>query len=298
MTNLNKITLVTVSDNHYLMLLAALIKSIESNLDGQTQIDLSVVHEGITKSNISKLERSINPDITKLQWLDIKDIIHPGTKFPLDYSTWPTNIYFRLFIPGFIKQDVKKVLFMDVDMINCRDINELWQTDLKNNIVGAVQDSRVMTFDNHWGGIINYKELGLPGETKYFNSGILLIDTEKWCSDEITQKTIDCINNNRKFSKYPDQYGLNIVLKDKWLPIDPAWNQFAYEDTTVPYNIHFIERKPCYKTYNSSAIFRNRFYYYLNQTEWRNTKSISEPTRYMKKLNNVIRKAWKSCFEL
>jgi lipopolysaccharide biosynthesis glycosyltransferase len=285
-----KITLVTVSDDHYLIMLAALIKSIEANISNQTEIDLWVVDDGISPSNRAKLERSVNNNITDLHWKKLTDVIRVGPKLPLDYSTWPPNIYIRLFIPEFILPDSKKVIFMDVDIINCRDLNDLWQTELQDNIVGAVLDPRIKTFDNDWGGIFNYKELGLDGNAKYFNSGLLLIDTEKWRCNDVTQKTLTCIDKYRKYARYPDQYGLNIVLMNQWLELDCAWNQFAGQDDKMPYNIHFVERKPIYKTYNSSLAFRDKFYHYLNQTEWKYTKPIGETKRYIKKIKNVFEK--------
>jgi lipopolysaccharide biosynthesis glycosyltransferase len=62
------ITLVTVTDNHYLIMLAALVKSIEANLGGQSSVDLWVVDDGLTEQNKTKLERSVNPGVTNIYW--------------------------------------------------------------------------------------------------------------------------------------------------------------------------------------------------------------------------------------
>src|ERR1700744_709073 len=112
----NTITLVVVSDDHYVILLAALIKSIEENLSSGTKVDLWIVEDGITSNSKRKMQASINPQITTLYWKNINDITH-GASLPKDKSSFPLNIYARLFIPYFIPASIEKVLYLDVDMI-------------------------------------------------------------------------------------------------------------------------------------------------------------------------------------
>ncbi|MBC7650790.1 MAG: glycosyltransferase family 8 protein, partial [Deinococcales bacterium] len=144
---------------------------------------------------------------------------------------------------------------------------------------------------NSWGGVLNYKELGLPGSTRYFNTGLLVMNTRKWREQNVTEKIITCIDTHKKFANYPDQYGLNVVLANKWLELDPLWNHFSTINTTkTPFLIHFVERKPIYKAYNFSEDFKKIFYSYLNQTAWKNFQPIGESSRYIKKLKNIFNK--------
>ncbi len=288
MSRFNKITLVTVTDDHYAILLSTLIKSIEANLSPDYCIDFWVVNDGVSETKRTKIERSINTQITSIHWKTPAEIIPKGTRLPLDYSTYPINIYMRLFIQYFIPETVSKVLFMDVDMINCTDLKELWELDLDGHIAAAVQDIRVKTFDNHWGGILNYEDLGFAGDTKYFNSGLLLMDMEKWRHNNISEKALLCIKNHKKYSFYPDQYGLNVELANKWKMIDPDWNHFASKRFHHPHQIHFIGRKPIYKSYNNHSAYRKIFDKYLSQTDFKDAKSISETTRYLKKIKNTV----------
>lgn len=294
MTRSKRIAVVAVSDDHYLILLAALVKSIEANLGPDTKMDMWVVEDDVTLANKRKLESSIDPTITSLHWKMGKEVIPAGTKLPLDRSSWPLNIYWRLFVPYFIPRDVERVLYLDVDMIVLKDLGELWKTDLQSNVIAAVLDPRVPTFDNSWGGISNYQALGFAGDTKYFNTGLLLIDLPEWRESHTTEKTLDCIHKNISFAEFPDQYGLNIVLANRWLELDPLWNHFATMDHHAPYLIHFVGRKkPIYKTYANNVRYRELFYQYLNQTAWKNTKPLGESKRYVKEVSNIINKVVK-----
>ena len=118
-----------------------------------------------------------------------------------------------------------------------------------DNIIFAVQDSRIRYISCSWGGINNYKELGLKAKSKFFNTGVLFIDLKKWKDEKISEKVIICNKKNEKYVKYWDQYGLNVVLSDKWRELDSCWNQFPEITAVDPYILHYVGRKPIDKDY-------------------------------------------------
>jgi lipopolysaccharide biosynthesis glycosyltransferase len=294
MPHAKPLNIVVVSDNHYIVLLAALIKSVEENLRPDQQLHFHIVEDNVSTRNKEKLLKSINVNITKLSWKSMATVVPEGVKLPFDRGSFPLNIYMRLFIPYFLPKEMKTVLYLDVDMIVLTDITKLFEIDLNNCVIGAVLDPRIITFDNSWGGILNFNELGLLGTTRYFNTGLLLIDTLKWREQNIAGKVIKCIDENIKFANYPDQYGMNVVLANQWLGLNPLWNHFSTIDTNEkPFLIHFVERKPIYQSYNSNEEFKKIFYQYLNQTQWKNFKPIGELKRYFKKLKNILYKLFR-----
>ncbi len=287
------ITIVVASDDNYLVLLAALINSIELNLKEGYSIDLWVIEDNVSEANKEKLKNSINAAITQLHWQSMNEVIPKGIDLPLDRSSYPLNIYMRLFIPYFIPSQVEKVLYLDVDMIVQKDISTLYEIDLGDTLVGAVLDPRIISFDNSWGGILNYEELGLDAKTRYFNTGLLLIPTKKWLEENIPVRIINCIKENKKFANYPDQYGMNVVLANQWLALDPLWNHFCTIDHPNPYLIHFVQRKPIFKSYSNNRDYQKIFYQYLCNTAWKNERPRGESGRYMKKIKNIIDKILK-----
>jgi lipopolysaccharide biosynthesis glycosyltransferase len=286
----SSVTIVTVTDNHYVILLASLIKSIEANLSKDCIADIWVVDDGITEDNVAKLSQSVDTEITCLHWVKATAIIPKTVKLPADYSSWPLAIYMRLFIANFLPKDVQRVIVTDVDMINCRDLADLYNTDLNGYILGAVQDPRVKTLDCDWGGIKNYKKLGLDGSAKYFNSGLMLVDLERWKAFDVGVKTLHCIANNKKYAGFPDQYGLNVVTAGRWMELPYAWNHFACFDEGTPYQLHFVDRKPIYQSYSYNKAYKDLFFKYLMQTKWKDFTPIGEPQRMAKKANNVLEK--------
>ncbi|RZJ82727.1 MAG: glycosyltransferase family 8 protein, partial [Chryseobacterium sp.] len=207
MSQQKRISILTVTDNHYLILLAALVKSIESHHVSGEMIDLYIVGDRISARNIEKFNKSFDLSKINIIWCRMKDVIPKDLIMPTDRTSYPLNIYMRLFFPWIVKKEVDRILYLDVDMIVLDDISKLYYSDLGDHIIGAVQDPKIITFDNEWGGIRNYKVLGFDAKTSYFNTGLLLIDVQKWNAAEISQKVVDCISGNISFLNYPDQYG-------------------------------------------------------------------------------------------
>jgi len=284
-TTPNTITIVTVCDNHFTVLLAALIKSIEINHHTEEIINFYIVGDKLNTKNKRDLAKCVKPDKFSFFWLEMNEIIQDKRMLPFDNSSFPVNVYIRLFIPLFLPAHIDKVLYLDVDMIVRKDISLLWNTDLGEKIVAGVLD-RSQKVSSPWGGIQNYAELGLDPETKYFNSGLLLINRNQWLQFNATEKIISCISHNKKYTSFPDQYGLNAVLANQWLELDSRWNNYSMLEEQDPFIIHFIEAKPIYTSYHYNQQYREEFYNYLKQTPWINYKPQRAYIRLLRKLWN------------
>lgn len=284
------ISIIAVCDNHFTVLLATLLKSMEQTHRSAENIDVYIVDDSISVGNKKKITSSLDGGIINLIWLPMDDVIPKNMKIPFDRSTYPKNIHTRMFIPHFIPQHIDKIIYLDVDMILMKDISELWNIGLGDHVVAAVQDSYVQTFGHSWVGIRNYEALGFAPETKYFNSGLLIINTKKWREENCAEKVMKCISENDKFTNFPDQYGLNVILSSQWLQLDSRWNTFASDACKDPFLIHFIGRKPIYKTYINQETYYKYFYEYLNQTAWKGYKPMGEIKRYIKKISNMVQK--------
>ncbi|MBC7488760.1 MAG: UDP-glucose--(glucosyl) LPS alpha 1,3-glucosyltransferase WaaO, partial [Glaciimonas sp.] len=71
------------------------------------------------------------------------------------------------------------------------------------------------------------KALQLAGK-KYFNSGMLYINVDKWIEEDIWHKSVKEILASGKVFSFPDQDALNIVLDQKTKFIDARFN-FLYD---------------------------------------------------------------------
>lgn len=285
----NNISIVVASDNHYAVLIAALLKSIETNHKTSEHIDFYIIDDGISNENKRKINDCLSTDAITISWFYSKEMIPEGVTIPVDKSAFPLTTYLRLFAPYALPQDVERLIYLDVDTIVQKDISILWNTDLESFTIGAVLDVG-KTVDCPWGGIPNYKELGLLPTTKYFNAGIMVMDVVKWRAQEISKKVIEALRTYKEHVVLVDQYGLNVVFANNWKELDPRWNWFATFDHDDPFIIHFLDIKPIFKSYNSQKKFADEFFRYLNLTPYKNFKKKSGYSRTLRKIYNKVSK--------
>ena len=289
MGNKDNISIVVASDNHFAILLGALIKSIEVNHKTAEKIDVYVLDDGISPKNKGRLNSMVDHQMITLYWIDKNKIVPESVALPIDNSIFPFTAYYRLFAPQIIPEVIEKLIYIDVDMIVLEDISRLWHTDINNALFAAVQDrSKVVSCD--WAGIKNYKELGIPADTKYLNSGLLVIDTRKWRNENAASKVLEVINRNFEFINFPDQYGLNVAFYDQWHQLDDNWNWPSILENKNPYIIHFTGTKPIFKSYNFIPEFQKIFYDYLKLTPWKDHQPVSHFKLLYKKLRIKIKK--------
>jgi len=279
-------------DNDYIILMGALLKSIEVHHKTPEHIDVYLAGNNISETSKKMMLESVDPKMFTIYFKTMEEVIPPGMALPYDRNLFPATVYMRLFLPYVIPKEVKKVLYLDVDMIALEDISNVWNIDLGDSVIGAVVDCRVTTLDNDWGGVLNYKELGLDGKHPYVNSGLQLMNTEKYREAKMAERIIAAINDNAKFAEYAEQYALNTILPSiKWTEIPKKWNYFSTEEFDGEKGIiHYISRKPIHTTYKGKEIFKDIFFRYLNQTKWAYTKEVSETKRLIKKMGIVISK--------
>jgi lipopolysaccharide biosynthesis glycosyltransferase len=287
----NKITVVTVCDDHFSVMLATLIKSIEINHKESEIIEIYIVEDKVSAKNKERIILSAQHSKTTLCWLKMADIVNLSL-LPLDTSSFPLNVYVRLFIPHFLPESCSKAIYLDVDMIVLSDLSELWNTDMKGCAIAGVPD-RAGTIGTSWAGIKNFVELGLPAETVYYNSGLLLFDLQKWRNSTFTAQILECIEKNKQFANFPDQYGLNVVFANRWHKLDSRWNTYAFSTEERPFIIHFIGQKPIYTSYNNNLKYQEAFFSYLALTEYADFKPRNKYVRLLHKLSHLLQKKLK-----
>ena len=188
------------------------------------------------------------------------------------YDYLNISAYYRLLAPEMINEN--KILYLDSDLIVRRSLKPLFEIDLSNIAVAAVEDPY---FDWH-------KQLEMDATAHYLNSGVMLMNLEYMRIHSIPQKVFDFALRSPNAIKYADQCALNSVLNGNWHHLDPTYNLFGYywslksarkssynelqciEALKDPHVVHFTgAKKPWHYVYHNNR-FKAMYWFYRNMT--------------------------------
>ena len=127
--------------------------------------------------------------------------------------------YARYFIPDYIQEDT--VLYLDCDLLINDKLDSLFDQDIEERYIAAIRDA------NGQG----------------FNTGVLLINNEKWRQEKLRERLIEQsilttkeVEEGRFEHFNGDQTIFNQVLQDDWLELGRAYNLQVGHDVVALYN--------------------------------------------------------------
>jgi lipopolysaccharide biosynthesis glycosyltransferase len=168
----------------------------------------------------------VNSDIDELSWsgleflskryghnlIDVKILDQELEGLVTSHHFTKSN-YYRLFIAERLK--LSKALYLDSDIVVNGSINDLYSTNVDDYCLAAVIDP---------GGVDRHKDLEMSEESKYFNSGVMLLNLDAWRHDRIKERVIDLVQRKPWAIKFVDQCGLNSVVNGRWKELHPKFN--------------------------------------------------------------------------
>lgn len=293
--NEHPIVIVCAADNSYSAQLAAMLKSLSSNLKTNKEVFLYIISDRIKEKNKKRIINTISKSKLNIVWIekDTKDIFNlMGTS---------KAYYLRLFIPRILPSHFKKCIYLDSDLIVSGNIEELWEHDYKDLPLCAAQDPWSPTVSCE-SGLLNYKELKLDPSTKYLNSGVLIYNLDLWRKEDITSSVIKYISENEKYIRWWDQDGLNAILPNRWVMLDRSWNYIAspileqeqeYIDNSKLDSfkrfkiIHYAGWiKPWYPQFKHPA--GELYFKYLDMTDWAGLRPANNSQIFRRAKNKFI----------
>ena len=152
-----------------------------------------------------------------------------NVKMEVTHNNFHEVCYYRLAAPIVFRQ-YKKLIFTDIDLIfNC-DLKMLSDINLGNSTIAACVEPIWKYFkDNNLplnGGISieDYSKnvLKLKEIEKYYNTGVTVINVEKFNSNNCFEKLQDAINAHSFI--FQEQCALNYVFQEDIYQLDGQWN--------------------------------------------------------------------------
>ena len=290
----------TATDPAYVELTGVMLASLAATGGG----DISAVYvfsDGVSEADKQRLRASYGrPGI---DFIDLtEEITRQFAAGPVNFHISRTA-YARILMPLTLADATGRLLYIDCDTVVNGSLSDLATIDMQGHALAAVDDIAIQVPERH---AKRNLDIGLPAETRYFNSGVLLIDLEVWRRERISERTIAFIEANPKLPMM-DQDALNGTLRGDWLPLDERWNMHRrlvkgrYTDDPAIWQqariIHFIGQvKPNYADCNHPARalyieYRARTPFATIPLKSKLRRKVEKRVRRLKRFAGKVRKA-------
>ncbi|MDD4839288.1 MAG: DUF4422 domain-containing protein [Clostridia bacterium] len=224
----NNIPVCLAPDNNYSIFASVVIQSIISNSNAENNYDLIILGNKIeerNKANLLKIVEGLNN--FSVRFINADRYIASKNLYEKNHIN--STAYIRLGMLDFLK-NYSKAIYLDCDLVVNTDIAELFKIDLGNNMLGAVVD----TVEAGWcrqkkspQREYNINVLKLKKEFEYFNSGVLLMDLDKFRKETTSSKLI---SQAQEFKwMWQDQDILNMLCEGKTLLLEQSWNVMVHD---------------------------------------------------------------------
>lgn len=259
----------------------AMVSIVENN--PAERIVFHVLTESIEPENIEKLQQLADRYSMELYLHFIDGAIFdelPST----EHFTKAT--YNRFLLPKILQGQVKRVIYLDADILCTGSVGALRQLDFQGAAAAVVQDIGAVA-DRQ------IRKLGLKSG-QYFNAGFIYMDVDLWNEAQISEKALEFSFENLGRLNWLDQDALNVVLENKALFIEEKYDyifDFGLKANknvrALPEGTVFVHYAGRYKPWHAWCMhpLRRDFLQHRENTPWKNAKLV-QPANYkdMKKM--------------
>ena len=297
------INVVCCLDNSFVMPCGIMLYSLcENNKD--VSLCIYVIHADLTEPNKQKLKTTVENFGQHMEFVEIGLASLPNICLSKQQHHLPISTYYRLFMTSLLPEGIRKVLYLDGDIIVRKSIKGLYNLDMQNVSLAAVPDDKYC-YDSIG---VTYNALKYSPKFGYFNAGVLLINLDYWREVGAEQLFVDFINNHSRVLYHHDQDVLNSIfyktklllpLKYNFMPlflVKPKFRLISWEydeeiakTATDPVIIHYTGLKPWFK--DCDHPYKEEFLKYKSMSLWKDAPlSLSFKRELKRSIKDVINK--------
>lgn len=270
-----------VADDHYAMPLAAAIASVIANLNREKILNVFIVDGGVSRTKKDRIAQLEYRKRVNIKWLKPSKS-HFNILKSLPYGYVGKTCYHKMFLPELLGPEYPRIVYLDSDVIVEADITDLWESDLGENYVLAVQDLINPSVSSPC-GLKNWSQLNRRADDELFNTGVLVINAARWQMEDISYRLVEYLRSNYRYVQLCDQDAMNAVFRNKWGRLNIRWNVLPFMKKSGRHSLlskkshedfimhaHVLHYCGSSKPWNARCrhLRRDRFFHYLDMTAW------------------------------
>ncbi len=254
-----KIPMFFACDNNYIPYLSVTLASIDAHASSEYDYDAFILTEGFCEDRLKKL-LDMKLSHVKIRTVDVSQRI-AGIRERLNSTLrdyYSVSIFYRLFIPELFR-GLDRALYLDCDIVLNDDIAKLYFKDIGDNILGVITDETIPPIPE----FREYTEnvIGTPSG-KYFNSGVLLINTKAFREELIEEKFLYLLNKYNFRTVAPDQDYLNFLCANKVMYLEQGWNKMPHKVSKIAnQDLHLVHYNMYEKPWKYNGVMYSELFW-------------------------------------
>lgn len=223
----NNIVITSNFNDRYVPTFSVLLSSIIENSSPENNYDIIVLIQDLTEESKKLLLSMIDKPNFSLRFCNPSRFMD-GLKMYVANEAYTNDMYVRVLIPH-ILTNYDKILVLDADMVCETDVAKLYNTELGDNLAGAVKDVVYCGYLNGGvSGTLEYAKntLKLKDPYNYCNTGVLLFGAKKF-REAYTLAYLQNYISTHEYRIY-EQDTLNVLLDGNIKFLDRRWNMYTY----------------------------------------------------------------------
>lgn len=252
-------------DDGYIPFLAVTIQSIIENSSDDYLYEIKVLHTNVSNEYIKRIKK-LEKENLKVEFVNVNYYIDAIKEKLYTRDYYSKTTYFRLFIPTLYPQ-YDKALYLDADIVLNADAAELYNIDIKDNLVGAAPDE-VVGFTPIFREYVE-KVVGVSTYKHYFNAGVLIMNLKALREFNFEEKFIYLLEKIT-FTVAQDQDYLNRICKGRVHFLSVVWDKMPVGRRNIAHqDIKLVHYNFAHKPWHyESVLYEEYFWKYAEHTDF------------------------------
>lgn len=184
------------------------------------------------RRNLQKIANDYNRTIHFINTDIVKEKF--GAIAPL-LGIWGVIVYGKWLLPDVVSEDVDRILYIDSDTMVRGSVRSIYEMDMQRQPIAISMDLM---------NIHIRKELQLSYDKRFYNTGMVLIDTNAYREQKCLDIFLNHVTNIRKDYKISEQDIATVCWNDKIVPMAMEGNyislydRFSYSDVCKAYGLN------------------------------------------------------------
>lgn len=233
----NKMVIACASSQEYAPYLSVYLQSIKEHASSDKFYDIIIFENSWSEDTQKRVKLSFATRNISIRFYN-PDSFFRGVNLYTTFEYFSRECYYRLVAP-LVLCNFDRILYTDIDLVVLGDIEAVFSIDMGGKAIAAAPEP---IWGNFCSANTTIKGTNIREYTdnvlkikpsEYHNTGVMLIDVEKYNKLDSFSKLLSLVKNNRFL--YQEQDALNMVFKDDVVDLAQEWNYVIFKSHSSGY---------------------------------------------------------------